>query len=68
MVAATMRPPNHATHWSARRLAKEVGVSFMTVHRTWQQYGLQPHRLETFSRPPARDFQSSAEYRQRGRG
>jgi hypothetical protein len=29
-------------------LAKEVGVSFMTVHRIWQNYGLQPHRVETF--------------------
>ena len=48
VVAATMRPPTHATHWSARRLAKEVGVSFMTVHRIWQKYGLQPHRVETF--------------------
>jgi transposase len=48
VVAATMRPPKHATHWSARRLAKEVGVSFMTVHRIWQKYGLQPHRVETF--------------------
>jgi transposase len=48
VVAATMRPPKHATHWSARRLAKEVGLSFMSVHRIWQKYGLQPHRLETF--------------------
>ena len=48
VVTATMRPPKHATHWSARRLAKEVGLSFMTVHRIWQKYGLQPHRVETF--------------------
>ena len=48
VVTATMRPPKHATHWSARRLAKEVGLSCMTVHRIWQKYGLQPHRVETF--------------------
>ena len=48
VVTATMRPPKHATHWSARRLAKEVGLSFMTVYRIWQKYGLQPHRVETF--------------------
>ena len=41
VVTATMRPPKHATHWSARRLAKEVGLSCMTVHRIWQKYGLQ---------------------------
>jgi transposase len=48
VVAATMRPPKAATHWSARRLAKEVGLSAATVHRIWQKYGLQPHRLEHF--------------------
>jgi transposase len=48
VVAATMRPPKAATHWSARRLAKEVGLSPATVHRIWQKYGLQPHRLEHF--------------------
>ena len=37
-----------STHWSARRLAKEVGLSPATVHRIWQKYGLQPHRVETF--------------------
>jgi transposase len=48
VVAATMRPPKTATHWSARRLAKEVGLSPATVHRIWQKYGLQPHRVEHF--------------------
>jgi transposase len=45
VVAATMRAPA-ATHWSTRRLAKEVRLSPATVHRIWQKYGLQPHRLE----------------------
>ena len=31
IVAATMRRPKTATHWSARRLAKTVGVSAATV-------------------------------------
>jgi len=48
VVAATMRPPKTATHWSARRLAKVVGLSRATVHRIWQKYGLQPHRIEHF--------------------
>lgn len=48
VVAATMRAPTAATHWSARRLAKEVRLSPATVHRIWQKYGLQPHRLEHF--------------------
>lgn len=55
VVAATLRAPKAATHWSARRLAKEVGLSHATVHRIWQKHDLQPHRIETFkfSRDPA---------------
>ena len=54
VISATLRKPKAATHWSARRLAKEVGLSSATVHRIWQKYGLQPHRVETFkfSRDP----------------
>jgi transposase len=57
VISATLRKPRAATHWSARRLAKEVGLSPATVHRIWQKYGLQPHRVETFrfSRDPQFD-------------
>lgn len=57
VISATLRKPKVATHWSARRLAKEVGLSSATVHRIWQKYGLQPHRVETFkfSRDPKFD-------------
>ena len=36
------------THWSTRRLAKQVGVSHATVHRVWQAHDLKPHHVETF--------------------
>ena len=57
VVSATLRKPKAATHWSARRLAKEVGLSKASVHRIWQKYGLQPHRVESFkfSRDPEFD-------------
>src|SRR6202047_897942 len=57
VISATLRKPKAATHWSARRLAKEVGLSPATVHRIWQKYGLQPHRVESFkfSTDPAFD-------------
>ena len=57
MVSATRRKPKAATRWSARRLAKQFGLSSATVHRIWQKYGLQPHRVETFkfSRDPQFD-------------
>lgn len=54
IIAATLTTPEGATHWSARRLSKQVGVSHSTVHRIWQAHKLQPHRTETFkfSRDP----------------
>jgi len=48
VVAATLRTPTRATHWSARRLAREVEPSKSTVHRIWQRNRLQPHRQKTF--------------------
>ncbi|HEY6306428.1 MAG TPA: IS630 family transposase, partial [Candidatus Angelobacter sp.] len=48
VVNATLRKPQAATHWSARRLAPTVGLSHVSVHRIWRKYGLQPHRLEHF--------------------
>jgi transposase len=40
--------PPDATHWSTRTLAKEIGVSHVTVARVWEAHGLQPHRVKTF--------------------
>ena len=35
--------PRHATHWSARMLAEELGVGHTTVQRVWKEHGLKPH-------------------------
>src|SRR5678815_4489738 len=40
--------PKHATHWSTRSLAKEVGLTQSAVQRIWRAFGLQPHRRETW--------------------
>jgi transposase len=40
--------PSGATHWSTRGMAKASGVSPSSVHRIWQAFSLQPHRVETF--------------------
>ena len=46
--------PNHATHWSTRSMAAEVGLSQSAVSRIWRAFGLQPHRQDTWklSRDP----------------
>jgi len=48
VIAATLRKPEDATHWSTRRLAEKMGVSHMTIHRIWKAVDLKPHRTETF--------------------
>jgi transposase len=40
--------PKTATHWSTRDMAREVGLSRMSVSRIWKAFGLAPHRSETF--------------------
>lgn len=41
------RPPA-ATHWTARKLAKAVGLSHTSVQRIWAAHGLKPHLTRTF--------------------
>jgi transposase len=56
VVVATLNPPPAqlgVTHWSARLLSAHLRgqgtpVSFAEVARIWRDWGLQPHRVETF--------------------
>lgn len=49
LVRKTLRTkPKDGTHWSVRSMARETGISFKTVHRIWQAFGLQPHRRRHF--------------------
>ena len=51
VVVATLAPPPErlaVTHWSARLLGEQLGVSFATVARIWRKWDLQPWRTETF--------------------
>jgi len=48
LIAKTLTKPEAQTHWSTRRLAKEVGASATTVRRIWKDEHLRPHRSETF--------------------
>ena len=54
IIASTLTPPEQATHWSARRLGKKVGVSKSTIHRIWKAHNIKPHLEKTFkySRDP----------------
>jgi transposase len=52
VVRALETKPEDATHWSTRSLAKQLGISHMTVARVWRAFGLQPHRSEAFKLSP----------------
>jgi transposase len=40
--------PPAATRWSARTLARAVGLSHTSVQRIWAAHGLKPHLVKTF--------------------
>ena len=40
--------PANATHWSARTMAKAMGVGHRSVQRIWKEHGLKPHLTRTF--------------------
>jgi transposase len=49
VVEMTLREtPPSATQWSARTLAKAVGLSHTSVQRIWAAHGLKPHLTKTF--------------------
>src|SRR6478609_8499945 len=50
VVATLTAPPAElgVTHWSARLLARQLGISFASVARIWRKWNLQPWRVETF--------------------
>ena len=54
------KPPNGATHWSTRLLARRLGVSHTLIAKVWQRAGLKPHRLERYMRSTDPDFETKA--------
>lgn len=41
-------PPPNATPWSARRLAKVIGIGHGAVQKIWAAHGLKPHLVRRF--------------------
>lgn len=53
--------PANATHWSARRLAKAMGIGHTSVQRIWTAHGLKPHLVATFKLSPDPEFAAKLE-------
>ena len=61
VLAATRRKPSDgSTHWSCRKLGKQLGISKDIVHRIWRTAGLRPHRLERYMASKDPDFERKA--------
>jgi len=54
------RPHDGSTHWSTRKLAKELSVNHMMVARVWARAGVQPHRLEHYQVSNDPEFEKKA--------
>ncbi len=48
VVATLEQTPRNATHWSRTSMAEKSGLSKSTIGRIWRDFGLKPHRAETF--------------------
>jgi transposase len=53
-------PKDGSTHWSCRKMARELGVSKSTVQRIWAAARLQPHRLERYMASDDPEFEEKA--------
>jgi transposase len=53
-------PSDGSTHWTCRKLGRELGVSKSTVQRVWKQAQLKPHRLDRYMASDDPEFESKA--------
>lgn len=53
-------PPDGSTHWSSRKLAKELAISHVTVAKIWSRAGIKPHRLARYMASDDPDFETKA--------
>ena len=49
VVATLEQTPVNATHWSRTSMAQRSGLSRSTIGRIWRDFGLKPHRVDTFT-------------------
>ena len=48
VVATLESTPEHATHWSRKKMAERSGLSKSTIGRIWKGFGLKPHLTDGF--------------------
>lgn len=58
LAKTTTETPPDATHWSARGMAKAMGLSHTSVQRIWNEAGLKPHLVKRFKVSNDPDFEA----------
>src|SRR5262249_40968064 len=54
------KPSNGSSHWTTRKLAKQLGTNHMMVARVWKRARLQPHRIERYMVSNDPEFETKA--------
>jgi len=54
------KPPDGSTHWSTRKLARELGIRHQLVAIVWSRAGLKPHRMERYMASDDPEFEAKA--------
>lgn len=61
VLSATRRKPKDgSTHWTTRKLSRELGIHHMLVHRVWARAGIRPHRMERYMASDDPHFEEKA--------
>ena len=60
LAATRHKPSDGSTHWSCRKLARQLSIGKDVVHRIWRTAGLRPHRLERYMASNDPDFERKA--------
>jgi transposase len=54
------KPSDGSTHWSTRKLARELRVNHTLIARVWKRAGIKPHRLERYMASNDVNFEAKA--------
>jgi len=54
------KPKDGSTHWTTRKLARELDIHHMAVQRVWARAGIKPHRIERYMASDDPEFEAKA--------
>jgi len=54
------KPSDGSTHWTTRKLARQLGINHMLVARAWKRANLKPHRIKRYMASNDPNFEAKA--------